>query len=1252
MKKFILIPLLLWAAFSGLAQDLSIKHEGGKFYSDAFIHEASELYDWHLVEIALAKNVNSTPYKCYDFFSFIFKSGLVSMNDYYEQVREGKITKNNAQQYWMDKLPLFEKLYTEKYIPLTVHPNTINAKQGNNSTQTGGANCNNLDFGNGTNGGWVGQWNNQPGAGGLGIYGALSVNGFNSSLTNRWGYVHELCTGGFDRNVPILTVPPGHTYALRLGNDSAYQIQNAQGTNPTSLPYNHQIISNTFLVTNQNKSITYSYAVVLCQYNPNNHASNIQPYFKIRLYDASGNEIMCAHYDVDALSAPSIGGFLTTTYNVMNTTSGTPVPYDFLYKDWSQVMIPLNNYVGQNVTLTFETSDCAGGGHSAYAYVEADCAPMPNITITPFACGSSGTTATLTAPAGAGSYSWAGPGIVGSNANQIATVNTAGGYTVTMTTLGNSGFNCTFSVDTVIGPPPPMPVASFTATSVCPGTPMQFTDQSSTNGGTITGWNWTFGDGGTSTANNPTHMYPTNTGGSYPVNYTITTSAGCTATYSTTVTVFQHPVPSFTVNTVCVGNPTTFTNTSIGAVSYSWNFGDASSASTVINPTHTYSAATTYTAILIATTINSCSLAYPFPVIVKPQPIASFSAPTACFGSASNFNNTSVYSGAATFFWNFGDLSTLADTSIIKNPSYTYPSPGTYTVSLGITAGTGCAANTTFTVLVSPLPAISVVQPLPYCPGDNVPAPVITNTPNVGVSYSWSNNNTQIGLGANGTGVPPSFTAGQNFSAATVNGVITITPHLNGCAGPPVTDTVKIKIAPLIVQSNIELCPNVVSNQINFTTIPNGIAATFTWTNTSPGIFIGLTPTSGTSNIPSFTAIYPGTNAQSISITATASYNGCNGPPATFSITVNPYPTASFSHTRGCEGNQTIFTDASTVNNGTISQWSWDMDNNGLYNDASGPAPAYVFNPAGTYTVNLEVVSNKGCKDDTFEIVVVNASPKVNIFGDVLSGCSIHTVNFTDSATVQAPQNIVSYNWNFGNGTVWNSAGPVASSFVNTTHTANLYYTISLTVISDSGCVGSVVKSNYITVYPIPKAAFAWGPKEADILDPMIHFYDQSIGASGPNAWTWYFGDTFIGDDSANYSHLQNPIHKYTELQPGTYHVTQWVENIYGCKDSTSDNVVIHSAYTFYAPNAFTPGYDGLNDGFKGTGIGINNATYVLWIYDRWGSLIFEAHDLEKAWDGKVKGQPVQEDTYVWKVNFDDNTGRSHEYKGVVNLLR
>src|SRR5208283_1644307 len=129
---------------------------------------------------------------------------------------------------------------------------------------------------------WVGQWNVSQTTSGDTIigtqsegYGPLSP-GINTSGFNSMSYVQELCNGGTDPLVPINTVPPGHSYSLRLGCDKPYV--DAEN-NTTVNPYNHQTISNTFAVTAASETITYWYAVVLSQNVSQPHSPSEQPYF-------------------------------------------------------------------------------------------------------------------------------------------------------------------------------------------------------------------------------------------------------------------------------------------------------------------------------------------------------------------------------------------------------------------------------------------------------------------------------------------------------------------------------------------------------------------------------------------------------------------------------------------------------------------------------------------------------------------------------------------------------------------------------------------------------------------------------------------------------------------------------------------------------------------------------------------------------------------------------------------------------------
>ncbi len=97
----------------------------------------------------------------------------------------------------------------------------------------------------------------------------------------------------------------------------------------------------------------------------------------------------------------------------------------------------------------------------------------------------------------------------------------------------------------------------------------------------------------------------------------------------------------------------------------------------------------------------------------------------------------------------------------------------------------------------------------------------------------------------------------------------------------------------------------------------------------------------------------------------------------------------------------------------------------------------------------------------------------------------------------------------------------------------------------------------------------------------------------------------------------------------------------------------IKPAFTFYIPNAFSPNEDGINDHFKGDGIGINE--YKMWVFDRWGNMIFYSEKLDHAWDGTFQGKSdkvVMQDVYVWKVELKDVFSKKHDYHGTVSVVK
>ncbi len=93
-------------------------------------------------------------------------------------------------------------------------------------------------------------------------------------------------------------------------------------------------------------------------------------------------------------------------------------------------------------------------------------------------------------------------------------------------------------------------------------------------------------------------------------------------------------------------------------------------------------------------------------------------------------------------------------------------------------------------------------------------------------------------------------------------------------------------------------------------------------------------------------------------------------------------------------------------------------------------------------------------------------------------------------------------------------------------------------------------------------------------------------------------------------------------------------------------------AFTFYIPNAFSPNGDGINDEFFGKGESIME--YDIWIFDRWGNLIFSGKDLNAKWDGRANGgnEIAKQDVYVWKVRLTDVFLKKHDYLGTVTLVK
>ncbi|MBL7732008.1 MAG: PKD domain-containing protein, partial [Chitinophagaceae bacterium] len=279
-----------------------------------------------------------------------------------------------------------------------------------------------------------------------------------------------------------------------------------------------------------------------------------------------------------------------------------------------------------------------------------------------------------------------GNGTTSTLQNPFVTYTTAGSFTVTLRVTNDKGCSRTITRPNYITVTNGV-TAAFTNTlpTVCnPPVSISFTNNST--GPPTLSYQWDFGDGNFSTAASPTHTY---TGSStFNVTLVTTSTAGCTDTARTTITVGGFTTQFTAPPAACINEPVTFTNASVPApTATTWNFGDGGTANT-LNATYAYAATGVYN-VWLYNTYSSCTDSVMQTITINPRPVADFTAPvtTKCEPPLTvNFQDIST-GGAVSWQWDFGD----GNTSTLQNPSHTYTSYGSFDVTLIVTNSSGCA---------------------------------------------------------------------------------------------------------------------------------------------------------------------------------------------------------------------------------------------------------------------------------------------------------------------------------------------------------------------------------------------------------------------------------------------------------------------------------------------------------------------------------------------------------------------------------
>lgn len=788
---------------------------------------------------------------------------------------------------------------------------------------------------------------------------------------------------------------------------------------------------------------------------------------------------------------------------------------------------------------------------------------------------------------------------VDNNASPIYTYGNSGVYTVEM--IVENVFGCTDTsiqlVDVLV-----QPQAGFTYNNVCAGETVTFTDTSILG---PTTWQWDFGDGSPVDNNQyPSHIFAP--GGVYDVTLIVGNPAGCMDTLIVPVDVYTVPIPDFMADTVCLFSITSFTDLTQDAVplaSWDWDFDDGNT-SFQQNPTYIFQAAGQYNVELIVTNINGCDSSITIPVYVSDVPVADFIADTVCLGNPTTFTDNST-GFPNSWTWAFGDGNV---SSVGPTVQHTYNTPGSFLASLLVSAGGACTDQVFQIVTVIDAVTAGIAAPDTLCDGsaftilDN--STVTTGTIS---SYFWDfgDGNTANTQDANHTYAGP--------------GNYTVTHTVTTSGGCPSTTTMDVTVMDNPVAGFIDqqTCQNAPTFFSDSSYIANGSIASWFWDFGDGNTSVDQNPIH----------VYQSSGAFLVSLTVTSDW-GCSSSQL-IPTTVYPAPVADFSSPISCPDDTVQYTDLSTITSGTIVQWSWDFDDGTSANVQNPLHQFQVLNDS--FYVTLVATSNYGCHDTVTKLVQTYPFPSFQYGPEIAQGCQPFEAHFNDSSTVQGGI-ITNWEWTFDDGSQSFAEDPI-HIFVN-----DGSYWISLQVTTSHGCTFDDSLLYPVVVYPLPTAEFDPVYQEVSVLESEIQFTDQSTDAV---LWEWYFGDGY-------YSNEVNPVHEY--LDTGYFEVMQIVYSDFGCPDTMIHPIKVFGEFLIYAPNTMTPNGDGKNEGFRVYGLDVTG--FDLWIFNRWGEIVFHSEDMEETWDGTYNGVKVLDDVYVWKVRCYDSLNEPHVFYGHVTVLK
>jgi len=557
--------------------------------------------------------------------------------------------------------------------------------------------------------------------------------------------------------------------------------------------------------------------------------------------------------------------------------------------------------------------------------------------------------------------------------------------------------------------------------------------------------------------------------------------------------------------------------------------------------------------------------------------------------------------------------------SNLQNPTIPSSVPGMSGTYQVIVTDTNCPESDTATtvVTVNPMPSVDPIGDQIICHGSNTAQVDFTGILPT-TTYSWANTNTTTGLAASGTGSIMSF-VGYAVGSTQVS-TITVTPSTAYCTGTPEQFTITVLPTPdLTVSNDTTVCENGTGTLIATGSGGGGGPYTYHWD------FTGSTAAT-----------------QMVNPTANGSYTvyvenslGCVSAIETIDVNLHPplagmispydticpgYPTDVFANVVGGIGTPYTF------------NWSSGQTQTG------GANHQFSVNPPATQLYTVTVTD--GCETTplvmTTEVYVAPLPvPSYQILDpEQCEPAVFHIINTTDPALSQ-------YNY-------WYIEPNDQYINQDTVITDSLWagsYDIQMIVTSYLGCVDSTYFTDALNVKPKPIADFHHSPNPVLMFNTDVYFTNYSVNGY---TYEWWFEDGFPATSTQTNVNVSFP-----DGVTGRYDVRLVTTSELGCTDTMDYELVVFPEVLIYAPNTFTPDGDEFNQHWQVYMEGIDLQDFDLEIYNRWGELIWESHDISVGWDGTYGGKIVPTGTYTWVIRASDMMNDAkYTYNGHINLIK